>query len=370
MSQPIRVLNVLGRLNHGGMENMVMNLYRNVNREKVQFDFVIHTDKHCDFTDEVLALGGRIFSAPRYNIKNHFLYKKWWKKFLKEHSEYKIIHGHMFTIASIYLKIANANGLTTISHCHSSYAKRGGKGIIKNILQFPLRYIADWLFSCSEMGGRWLYGKNVKKRKNYILLKNAIETDRYVYCDDIAQKVRRAFAAEDKFIVGHVGRLTEAKNHMYLLKVFEEILKEKPDAMLMLVGTGPMENKIREKVKELGLTENVIFTGVRNDVNELMQAMDCFVFPSLYEGLPVTVVEAQTAGLPCFVSDAVTDEVSLTDLVTMLSIEKSPKEWADLILEKTASFKRTNTRQLIIDAGYDIETTAVWLQEFYLKESK
>lgn len=370
MSEPKRILQVLGRLNRGGAENMVMNLYRAVDREKVQFDFVIHTDKHCDFTDEVLALGGKIFSAPRYNVKNHFTYKKWWKKFLREHPEYKIVHGHMYSIASIYLKIAKRYGCTTISHSHSSSAKSGIAGKVRLLTQLPLRNIPDWLFACSDKAGQWLYGKNVKNRKNYMLLTNAIDTDKYVYDSKIREKVRDEFNLGEKFVVGHVGRIFAPKNHKYLLEVFKEILKEKSDAMLMIVGTGPMENEVKEKVKELGLTENVIMTGVRSDVNELMQAMDCFVFPSLYEGLPVTVVEAQTAGLLCFVSDTVTDEVSLTDLVTMLSIEKSPKEWADLILEKTASFKRTNTRQLIIDAGYDIASTAEWLQKFYLEAGK
>ena len=182
--------------------------------------------------------------------------------------------------------------------------------------------------------------------------------------------MREEFNLGEKFAVGHVGRIFAPKNHKYLLEVFREIKKKKNDAHLMIVGTGPMEDEVRGWVKDLGLENDVTMTGVRSDVNRIMQAMDCFVFPSLYEGLPVTVVEAQTASVPCFVSDTVTDEVCLTELVSMLSIEKNPQEWADIILEKTNGFYKYNTKQKIVDAGYDIQSTATWLQEFYLKEGK
>ena len=370
MAEPKRILQVLGRLNRGGAENMVMNLYRAVDREKVQFDFVIHTDKHCDFTDEVISLGGKIFSAPRYNVKNHFAYKKWWNKFLSEHPEYKVIHGHMYSIASIYLKIAKKYGLTTISHSHSSSAKSGIAGKVRLLTQRPLRNIPDWLFACSGLAGEWLYGKDVTNRKNYILLTNAIDTDKYVYSEIVEKEVREEFNLGEKFVVGHVGRIFAPKNHKYLLEVFKEIKNLKFDAHLMVVGTGPMEDEVKGWIKEMGLEDSVTMTGVRSDVNRIMQSFDCFVFPSLYEGLPVTVVEAQTASLPCFVSDSVTDEVCLTDLVTMLSIEKAPSEWAKEIVLKTDGFKKYNTKQKITDAGYDIAFTAQWLQEFYLKEGK
>ena len=369
MNEPIRILQVLGRLNRGGAESMIMNLYRNVDRNKVQFDFVIHTDEDCDFTDEVLALGGRIYSAPRYNVKNHIVYKKWWQSFFKEHTEYNVIHGHMYSIASIYLSIAKKYGVVTISHSHSSSAKTGISGKVKLLIQLPLRNIPHWLFSCSDKAGKWLYGKNVKKRKNYVLLKNAIDTDKYTYNREIANKVREEFNIQNRFVVGHVGRLFAPKNHMYLLEVFSEILREKPDAVLMLVGTGPMKGQIEDKIAKIGIKGSVIMTGVRSDVNELMQAMDAFVFPSFYEGLPVTVVEAQAAGLPCFVSDTVTDEVCITELVKMMSIKKEPIEWAREILVMSGEFQRENAKQKIVDAGYDIKATASWLQNFYLKES-
>lgn len=348
---------------------MLMNLYRKIDREKVQFDFVVHSDSKGFFEDEILALGGKIYRAPKYNFINHFQYKKWWDKFLDEHKEYKVIHGHLYSIAPVYLSVARKHGLNTVIHSHSASDKKSVKNVLKTYLRSKAKNCADYLFACSDAAGKWLYGNNVTEKENYILLKNAIDTENYVYSKEVSNKIRAEFGIGDKFVIGHVGRLFGPKNHMYLLEVFKEILKKKTNAMLMIVGGGPMQEEIENKIAELGLKENVIMTGVRSDVNCIMQAMDCFVFPSIYEGLPVTVVEAQAASLPCFVSDTITNEVSITNLVTMLSIEKAPEEWADTILEKTASYERANTKQLIVDAGYDIATTAEWLQKFYIENA-
>lgn len=369
MAEPIRILQVLGRLNRGGAESMIMNLFRNVDREKIVFDFVIHTKEHCDFTDEVLALGGRIYSAPRYNVKNHFAYKKWWNNFLKEHSEYKVIHGHMYSIASIYLKIAKKYGLKTISHSHTSSQKAGFGGVVKRVIQAPLKNIPDWLFACSDNAGRWLYGKNVGKRKNYILLKNAIDSEKYIYTPETAEKIRKEFGIENKFVVGHIGRMFHAKNHPYLLEIFNAFLKKNENSVLLLVGDGPDRKEIEKKTEKLGLTDKVIFTGVRSDVNELLQGMDIFVFPSLYEGLPVTVIEAQATGLSCLISDAVTEEVCVTDLVTRFSLDNSPKMWAEKIEELSERKDRKNMSEKIAQSGYDIKTTSQWLQKFYLENA-
>jgi len=369
MAEPMRVLQVLGRLNRGGAESMIMNLFRNVDREKVQFDFVIHTDKHCDFTDEVLSLGGRIYSAPRYNVKNHLVYKKWWNNFFREHPEYKVIHGHMYSIASIYLKIAKKYGLVTISHSHTSSQKAGFNGVVKRIIQAPLKNIPDWLFACSDNAGRWLYGENIGKRKNYILLKNAIETENYVYSTDVSKKIRNEFNIEDKFVMGHIGRMFPAKNHPYILEVFKVFHQKNLNSVLLLVGDGPSRKEIEERAEALGIKDKVIFTGVRGDVNEILQAMDCFVFPSFYEGLPVTVIEAQAASLPCFISDTITEEVCVTDLVTRHSIKDNPKIWVDKIQERTSSFKRVDKTKEIIDSGYDIKATSKWLQNFYIEKA-
>jgi len=371
MDEPIRVLQVLGRLNRGGAESMIMNLFRGVDREKVVFDFVIHTKEHCDFTDEVLSLGGRIYSAPRYNVKNHFAYKKWWNNFFKDHPEYKVIHGHMYSIASIYLKIAKKYGLKTISHSHTSSAKTGFNGVVKRIIQAPLKNIPDWLFACSDNAGRWLYGDSVGKRKNYILLKNAIEIQKYVYSPEICKKIRSELNIEDKFVVGHIGRMFPAKNHLYLLEIFKAFLQKKEDSVLLLVGDGPSRKEIEDKAQSLGVREKVVFAGVRSDVNEVLQAMDCFVFPSLYEGLGIVVIEAQCLGLPCFINENLPRELYINDNVYGISLKETPKEWAKIILEKRdRKISEEVAKENVKKAGYDVNATAKMLEDFYITHNK
>ena len=369
MSEPIRVLQVLGVLNRGGAESMIMNLYRKVDKAQVQFDFVVHTEKECAFDDEVRALGGRIFAAPRYNGKNHFSYEKWWRKFFSEHPEYKVVHGHIYTTASIYLKIAKSFGCITIAHSHSTSYSKGIRGIAERITQRPLRNIAHWLFSCSNLAGWWLYGKGCEKRCNYMVLNNAIDTEKYYLSDEEVRTVREELGLGSAFVVGHLGRFSYPKNHEFLVDIFEKVKNFVPDAKLLLIGGGEKQQEIEEKVKALGLEKNVVFTGVRADVERMLSAMDCFVFPSRYEGLPVSVVEAQAAGLPCFISDRITEEVCLTNAVKRLSIDESAEVWCEKILEKRDSFARKDMKQEIVDSGFDINTTSRWLTEFYIKEN-
>ncbi|MBQ7960086.1 MAG: glycosyltransferase family 1 protein [Clostridia bacterium] len=361
-----RILQVVSTLNRGGIESMIMNLYRKVDREKIQFDFIVQRDPNGAFSDEIKALGGRIYKAPHYDIVNDFQYKKWWREFFQTHKEYKVIHSHSYTFASIHLKIANRYGLKTIVHSHTAAFPKGLKGVIHWFYQRNVAEIPDYLFSCSDKAGKWLYGKNCKERKNYILLKNAVDTDKYIYNENTRQQLRKEFGIENRFVVGHIGSFSEPKNHSYLIEVFNSISKNRKDAVLLLVGGGVFEKRIKAQIDSLGLGEKVIFAGVRTDVNKLLQAIDCFVFPSLYEGLPVSVIEAQAAGLPCFISDRVTDEVCVTDLVEMLSIDEEPTVWSEKILAKANGFVRENMKEQIAKSGYDIESTAKWLTEFYI----
>ncbi len=366
MSDCKRILQVVSTMNRGGLESMLMSLYRNIDRKKIQFDFVVHTDEKGSFDDEILSLGGKIYHAPRYTVLNGFQYKNWWKSFFLSHKEYQIIHSHTYSIASIQLPIAKRNGLTTIVHCHSSSTGTGIKGKIKTVLQRDVGAAADYLFSCSQKAGEWLFGKDCREKENYFLLKNAVKTDMFVFDENIRTEIREELQISDKFVIGNVGRIDALKNHSYLLEVFKAILEKKENAKLLLVGDGILREQIEKKAEELNIRDKVIMTGVRTDVNKLLQAMDCFVFPSLREGLPVTVVEAQAAGLPCFISDRVTDEVCVTDLVEMLSIDEEPTVWSEKILAKASGFVRENMKEQIAKSGYDIESTAKWLTEFYI----
>ncbi|WP_226675668.1 glycosyltransferase family 1 protein [Rossellomorea aquimaris] len=367
MVGPNRILQVFALMNQGGAETMIMNFYRNIDRSKIQFDFLVHTQEECVYDKEIRALGGKIFYIPPYTGKNHFQYKMAWNNFFEEHPEYKIIHGHVRSTASIYLKIAKKYGLTTLAHSHSTSSGNGTSAIVKNILQYPIRYTADYLFACSKVAGEWLFGKRASKQGNFIVLNNAIETNRFAYNEGLRINKRRELKVENRFVVGHIGRFNTPKNHGFLIEIFKEIYILNPNAVLLLVGDGELKKTIEKKTYELGLNKNIIFTGVRSDIPELLHAMDVFLFPSLYEGLPVTLIEAQASGLKIFASNKITDEVAVTNLVHYCSLESTPFEWSKKIINEINE-KNNRSRRFseVKRSNYDIERNAKWLENFYL----
>ncbi len=367
----IRVLQYIGSLSQGGSQAMIMNLYRSINKGEIQFDFVVNQSNKETFTDEVKSLGGRIFTAPRYNGKNHFAYKKWWNTFFKKHPEYKVVHSHIRSTASIVLKIAKKYGCTTIVHSHSTSSGSGISALVKNIYQYPIRYISDYFMGCSKASGEWLFGKKVCNSDKYINVKNAIDTSKYIYDDMVSKQARAELCYKDTdFVIGHVGRLSEPKNHIFLLKIFNELHKKNNNFKLLLVGDGDLRAQIEDKIDELNLNDCVKLVGSRSDVNRLLLAMDLFLFPSLWEGLPVSVVEAQASGLPCVISSSVTDEVVLSELVTSISLTDDEKTWCKKILkivDETKKTSRPNMQECISKAGYDVVETTQWLSDFYKK---
>lgn len=367
MDQQIRILHVIGQMNRGGAESMIMNIYRKIDREKIQFDFVVHTNSICDFDEEIKSLGGNIYSCPRFKGSNIISYIKFWKDFFEQHKEYKIIHGHIGSSAAIYLKIAKKYGLFTIAHSHSAGFGEGVKGTMYKIFSYPTRFIADYFFACSENAGITRYGENVVNNKSkFSVLNNAIDIDEYVFSEAVREKKAKELNLENKFVIGHVGRFDKAKNQEYLVEVFKIIAKKDKNAILLLVGDGVLKSYIAEKVKSYNLQDRVIFTGVRSDVNELMQIMDVFAFPSIYEGLPVTLIEAQAAGLPCIISDSITDEVCITNFVQKLPISESDIDiWSDEILKKQY-FLRKNTDS-VQKSNYNINLIIEKLEKFYLR---
>lgn len=360
----IKVLQVFHGMGCGGAENMIMNLFRKIDKSKVQFDFLVHTDEKCFFDDEIRLLGGQIYCVPYFNGKNFLQYKKALKKFFESHREYTVVHGHLGSSATIYLSVARKYGCTTIAHSHSANTEN----ILYNIFSYPTRYVADKLIGCSEKAGIARYGKWCWKKKNGFILANGIDVEKFLPNDAVRNHMRKQLCVEDKFVIGHIGSFGPPKNHMYLLEIFKCIADKHQDSVLLLVGDGKLRERIENKAQELEIKEKVIMTGIRSDVNKLIQAMDCFVFPSLYEGLPVTVVEAQAASLPCFISDKITDEVCITDLVKRLSIDNAPNLWADEIVNST-DLCRKNMSKEISSAGYDINITAKWLQNFYIENA-
>ncbi len=360
MSETIRVLQVLGRMDRGGAEAMIMNIYRNIDRQKVQFDFIVHTDAKCAFDDEINELGGEIYRVPKYKVYNHFSYKKAWKDILKRLSgTHKIIHGHVYSTASIYLKIAKKFGLYTIAHSHNTSNGAGIQAKIKDFLQRSINKCADKKFACGVDAGKWLF-----KNDDFEVINNAIDVAKYAYNPQTAENVRRDLNIVNKFVVGHVGRFDYQKNHEFLIDIFYEIQKYSEDAVLILVGDGELRLSMQEKVDKLRIADKVLFLGVRNDVSKLMQAMDIFLFPSHYEGLSVVLIEAQAAGLPIYTSSTVVRETDVTKTIRFIGFENTATYWANIILQ-SGNMRKVSDVRLVVESGYDIKQSAVDIQSIY-----
>lgn len=361
-NNPVKVLLVVYWMNRGGVENLLMNIFRNTDRSKLQFDFVVHSAQRGAFDDEIEALGGKIYRCCDYKIYNHFQYTKWWNSFFEEHKEYRIIHSHLDSCANIHLRIAKKHGLKTIAHAHTISEGSGVRAAAKKFLKIGFNSCCDYKFACSKTAAEWLYGKQADKSR---IINNAIDVKKFAYNSQTACRVKKGLGiAENTFVVGHVGRIDPPKNHSFLVEIFAEICKINSNSVLLLVGFGELENEIHQKVKNLGIESNVKFLGVREDVSSLLQAMDVFVFPSLFEGFPVTLVEAQAAGLPCIISSAITGEVCFTSLVKQISLESSAQMWAKEVLSFKGTQKK-DTTEAIRAAGYDISSVAKELEEFY-----
>ncbi len=364
--KPIRILHVIGRMNYGGAEVMIMNLYRHIDREKVQFDFVENWSERADFDDEIENLGGKIFRCPHYNVKNHFEYKKWWNNFFVEHqNEYKIIHGHLGSTAAIYLKIANQNNAYTIAHSHNTNGK-DLKSYIYRVFSYPTRFIADYFFACSVDAGRARFGeKIIHNAEKFHVLNNAIETNKYAYNAEKRKLMRNRYNIADKIVVGNIGRFVKQKNHVFIIDIFEKIYEKNNNSVLLLVGDGELRKKIEEKVKKRKLEKVVFFMGSQENVCDYLQAMDVFVLPSLFEGLGIVAVEAQCSGMPCVISDKVSRECIVTsNHVSICKLTEKADVWAEKILSLINS-KRSDSTIEVKKNGYDIGTTAKWISDFY-----
>lgn len=357
----MRVLQVVTHMNRGGLETMLMNYYRQMDRSKVQFDFLVHRQYRADYDDEIEKLGGKIYRLPVLNPLSHS-YKKALREFFDAHIEYRVVHVHQDCMSSVILKEAKNHGIPVrIAHSHSSSQDKNWKYLIKFVYQRKIPQYATQLLACGEEAGQWMF-----RGAQFQILNNAI--DAFSYRFDYAKRLEmreKLGIAQTALVIGHVGRFHPSKNHEFLIDIFEAVLK-KTEAVLLLIGDGNLRMNIQEKVKAKHLEAQVIFTGVRSDVNNLLQAMDVFVFPSNYEGLPVAIMEAQAAGLPCLISDKVPIECKKTDLVQQISLSSQPEIWAENVIMASKA-ERRDTYGEMKDSGFDIRENAKRLQEFYLK---
>ena len=367
MTQPLRVLHVIERMDRGGAETMLMNLYRAIDRNAIQFDFMVHTTDKAQYDDEIASLGGRIFRIHMFLGYNPATYWAAWRKFFTAHPEHGIVHGHITSSAAVYLRVAHRFGRTTIAHSHSEDNGPGLLGLGLDIAQKFIPRTTDYFFACSDQAAVDKFGSGVLSKPNYRFFPNGIDTNRYVFDPEARERVREEFGFGDAPVVGHVGRFVLEKNHEFLIEVFASLLGINPQARLLLVGDGVLRPKVEKKVKDLGLGDSVTFARVRSDIPELLCGMDVFCFPSIHEGLPVSVVEAEASGLPVVLPDTLSPQLTITDRVTRLGLGEGALVWAGRLNELLAAtgIRDERTAHQVGEAGFDVRETAAWLTDFY-----
>lgn len=361
--QPYRVLQIVTSMDRGGTETMIMNHYRAIDKEKIQFDFLVHRSHRGAYDDEIEQLGGHIYRAFPIRPWNYPKYFKFLNKFFKKHhSDFIAVHSHIHENSGFPFKYANKYG---IKHCivHSHIADLGidYKYPFRLFGKIFVKKYATEKFACGKDAGIFLYGKH----NDFIVFNNAIDSEKFKYNTDTRTQIRNKLGLENKFVIGHVGRFGAQKNHTFLIDVFKEILSHEKNSVLILVGDGPLRFAMEDKAKKLQINNNVLFLGLRSDIPELLQAFDVLLFPSLYEGLPVSIIEAQAAGLPCILSDTIDNKTAITPNVKFVSLSAGIQTWVKTLLS-FKNFVRQDTSEYIIKANYDIHNNAKWLEEFYL----
>lgn len=367
-----RVLQIVAGLNRGGLESFVMNMYRVIDKNLLQFDFLV-LQESGDFDNEIKELGGRIFRLPPRN-KGYFAYINALDSFFKENaSQYIACHQHVSSLTSIEaLKFAYKYGIPVrVIHSHNS--------TISNQLPFRFLHIflhylhkpfvriwATHYLGCSDKAIKWMYDYTGVYSKA-IMCNNGIDSDLYGYNPHTRIIMRSEFCiADDELVIGHVGRFERVKNQVFLLDILQSLIENGEKVKLIMVGTGPLLNQIKELAIEKRIEDRIIFTGVRSDVYKVVQAMDVFVMPSLFEGLPVTLVEAQAAGLPIVASDTISHDADITGTIIFKSLNDSAVEWGKVVKELNSQFIRADNREQIKRAGFDSTTTANQLIDIYL----
>ncbi|MBW9148506.1 glycosyltransferase family 1 protein [Clostridium sp. CM028] len=357
----IRVLVVTTTyLGYDGITSVIMNYYRNIDRSKVQFDFALGHGAEEWVKEEIEKLGGEIYELPSRKKKT-FRYIKELKRLIDKNN-YKIVHAHGNS-GTLYFDIHAAKCAKVpvrIAHCHNSTCNNK---VVHYLLKLFLNNETTIALACSKLAGDWLYNKP------YTILNNGIQIEKFIFNNSIREEYRKKLGITDNFVLGHIGHFSYQKNHEFLLDVFFEVHKMNPKAKLMLVGDGNLRADIDKKINDLGLDKDVLILGKRKDVSQLIHAMDVFVFPSRFEGLPVVLVEVQASGLHCIVADTVTQEAQITGKVEYISLDKTPLYWAEQIIKYKDTYKRDNACEVFLESEYNIENEAKRLQEIYLLNS-
>lgn len=359
---------------NGGIENFIFNVFKDIDKTKIQMDFLVY-NKECYNEKLLISEGSEIYhtNKPR---ENYFKCKKYIKSFfIRNSNKYNFIWLQTCSASSIFAhKLAHKyTTAKVITHAHASKSE-AKNFIVEVIINFlsgvnrkKLLKVSDYYFACSKNAGTYLFGKKIIYNKHFHVIKNGISVDKFRYSEERRKKIRRELNLNDKdFVVGNVGRITAIKNHDFLIKIFLKILEYKPNSTLLIIGNGDLEIKIKHKIKQLGLEPKVKLLGEKENVNEYLNTMDLFVFPSKFEGLGIAVIEAQTSGLPCLITDRLPKELYITDIVYSESLEEKPDRWAKDSLAIGPNKKRDLYYKYTIESGFDIKTTIKGLEKFFI----
>ena len=359
-----RILQIVDSMGLGGIQSFIMNVYRSIDREKIQFDFLLHHRPNNSYDEEILKMGGKIFYLPArnegINKNRRALYE-----FFKNHKEYEVVHEHESSLSYIEPFVAAKKNGVPVRIIHSHNTKMTGN-IMHNILHklhsFDIDKVATHYLACGELAGQWMYGKSKVKDK-FCIIYNGIRLKDYEYNDEIRKNMRVAFGIKNEIVVGHAGRFMEVKNHKFLLDIFKEFHGNYGDSLLILAGDGDLYDDIQKYAKDIGISDYVKFLGMRNDIEKVIQAMDVMVIPSLYEGFPVIAIEAQANGLPVYLSDTITKEAVIKDNVHIVKLESTAKEWERSI---RSDLRRITDNQILYDKGFDVNDVAKKLANLYI----
>ena len=363
--RPIRIAQMMTDMNYGGVEAVVMNFYRFIDKSKFQFDFFCFEGSLLPQKDEIEKLGGRIYIVPK--LFHPLCYIKTVRKIFRDNN-YKIVHCHMNTMGIFAMYAAYKEHIPIrILHNHSMINHFFSRSEFKrNILKYVLRTFCkiypSHFCACSKAAGDWMYGKNF----NYTIFNNGINVDRFKFNPEIRENVRAELGLHDKLVVGLVGRFCPPKNHIFLVEIFNNLLSLHEDSVLLLIGEGELLDQIKLKVKQLNIEDKVIFLGKQNDTSKYYQAMDVFCLPSRYEGLPVVAVEAQCSGLPCLFSTYVSKESKILDSTEFLSYEDNLDKWSQALFE-LANKQRVDGAEQVRKCNFDMQEEAKKLELYYQK---
>ena len=363
----IRILQIVGTMDMGGIENFIMNVYRNIDCSKVQFDFLIHKETKAIFEEEIIEKGGKIYKIPSISKIGHFKYRKNLKKFFQEHQEYKIVHSHYNEISGIILEIAKKSGIKyTIAHSHSANARYNSilEKLYKKYSRSLINENSDLALACSDIAGKWLYGN----KKKFEIMENGIEVSKYIYSETERKNIREEFGVKEEFIIASIARFNKSKNHKLMINIMEKLEKIDPKIKLYLFGEGEEEKKIRELIKEKRI-KNIEFKGVRKDIHRILNGLDLILFPSFYEGLGIVAIEGQTNGLTVLCSENIPEEADLKlGLFEVFSLQENSEEWAKKILTiKNEGTRKKIEFEMVVNSRYNIKNVVNKLQNIYLK---